>query len=108
MRKRTPVWTGLVLLSAVVILLVACAAQTQVKVGELVTADQAKKVKNLLPPSAYWRVTHGMSMKVAPTDRIDWPPPYREATEKYSAQVRLSPDRRTLVGLRCRRAISST
>src|SRR6516165_1995281 len=98
MRKRTPVWTGLVLLSAVVILLVACAAQTQVKVGELVTADQAKKVKNLLPPSAYWRVTHGMSMKVAPTDRIDWPPPYREATEKYSAQVRLTDDNRSLVG----------
>ena len=39
-----------------------------------------------------------MSLKIAPTERIDWPPPYKEATEKYSAQVRLSPDGRSLVG----------
>ncbi|HYR80404.1 MAG TPA: DUF1329 domain-containing protein, partial [Candidatus Dormibacteraeota bacterium] len=28
----------------------------------------------------------------------DWPPPYKEATEKYSSQVRLSKDGRTVVG----------
>ncbi len=37
-------------------------------------------------------------MKIVPTERIDWPPPYKEATEKYSSQVRLSPDHRSLVG----------
>src|SRR5262249_22568350 len=34
---------------------------------------------------------------VAPS-QIQWPPPYREATEKYSNQVRLSDNHRTLVG----------
>jgi hypothetical protein len=39
-----------------------------------------------------------MSMKIAPTQRVDWPPPYKDATEKYSGQVRLSPDHRSLIG----------
>src|SRR5260370_32450495 len=39
-----------------------------------------------------------MSMKIVPTERVDWPPPYKDATEKYSAQVRLSQDKRSLVG----------
>jgi hypothetical protein len=41
-----------------------------------------------------------VTLKIAPTDRIDWPPPYRETTEKYSAQVKLSPDHRnrSLIG----------
>jgi hypothetical protein len=39
-----------------------------------------------------------MQMKIIPTTRIEWPPPYKEATEKYSGQVRLSEDRRSLVG----------
>ena len=37
-------------------------------------------------------------MKIIPGDRIDWPPPYKDATEKYSSQVRLSHDNRALVG----------
>src|SRR5262249_15840148 len=32
-----------------------------------------------------------MRMNIVPTERSEWPPPYREATEKYSAQVRLPP-----------------
>jgi hypothetical protein len=39
-----------------------------------------------------------MSMQIVPGERIEWPPPYREATEKYAAQVRLSRDHRSLVG----------
>ena len=37
-------------------------------------------------------------MKIVPSGRIDWPPPYKDATEKYASQVRLSKDNRTLVG----------
>ena len=37
-------------------------------------------------------------MKIAPSGEVDWPPPYKDATEKYSAQVRLSRDNRSLVG----------
>jgi len=39
-----------------------------------------------------------MTVKIVPTERIEWPPPYREATEKYSGQVTLTPDRRSLLG----------
>jgi hypothetical protein len=73
-------------------------AAAQVHPGELVTAQDARKVEQLVSPGVYLRVTHGMSMQIVPSERIDWPPPYREATEKYSAQVRLSNDHRSLVG----------
>lgn len=70
----------------------------QVKPGDFITPDNATKVKDLVSPGEYARILHGMSLKIVPTERIDWPPPYKEATEKYSAQVRLSPDGRSLVG----------
>ncbi|HSR56860.1 MAG TPA: DUF1329 domain-containing protein [Candidatus Binataceae bacterium] len=73
-------------------------AVAAVKPGEMITAKNATKVKGLLSPGVYYKVVNGMSMKIVPTARIDWPPPYKDATEKYSAQVRLSNDGRTLVG----------
>jgi hypothetical protein len=39
-----------------------------------------------------------MEMHIVAPGRIEWPPPYKEATEKYSGQVRLSADRRTIEG----------
>jgi len=73
-------------------------ASAQVKPGDFITPDNSSKVKDLLPPGAYLRVEHGMSMKIEPTERIDWPQPYTEATEKYSSQTRLTPDHRSLIG----------
>src|SRR5208337_2198797 len=70
----------------------------QVKPGDFITPDNSYKVKDLLSPGAYMRVEHGMSIKVEPTERIDWPQPYTEATEKYSSQTRLTPDHRSLIG----------
>lgn len=73
-------------------------ALAQVKPGDFITDANAYKVKDLLSPGQYPRVLNGMSIKVAAPIRIDWPPPYQEATEKYSSQVRLSPDGQSLVG----------
>ena len=73
-------------------------ASAQVKPGDFITPDNAYKVKDLVSPGQYLRVMHGMTIKVTPTERIDWPPPYKDATEKYSSQVRLTPDHRSLVG----------
>ena len=70
----------------------------EVKPGDFITPDNANKVKDLVSPGQYLRVLHGMTIKVTPTERIDWPPPYKDATEKYSSQVRLTPDHRSLVG----------
>jgi uncharacterized protein DUF1329 len=70
----------------------------QVMPGDVVTPENAYKVRNLVPPGVYARVLGGMTMRIAASERIEWPPPYREATEKYAPQVRLSADRRSLVG----------
>ncbi len=74
------------------------AAHAQVKPGDHITAQNAAAVKELLSPGVYFAVTKGMEMNIVASKRVDWPPPYQDATEKYSAQVRLSADHRTLVG----------
>jgi Protein of unknown function (DUF1329) len=74
------------------------AARAQVKPGELITPKNAYAVRDLVSPGTYVAVTRGMEMHIVPPGRIDWPPPYLEATEQYSAQVRLSADHRTLIG----------
>jgi len=73
-------------------------ASAQVQPGDFITPDNAYKVKDLVSPGQYLRVMHGMTIAVVPTERIDWPPPYKDATEKYSSQVRLTPDHRSLIG----------
>ena len=66
----------------------------QVKPGDMITVANASKVKDITSPGTYYKVLKGMSMKIIPTGRIDWPPPYKDATERYSAQVRLAADHR--------------
>jgi hypothetical protein len=70
----------------------------QVKPGDFITRDNADKVRDLVSPGVFEKVRYGMSMNIVPTERIEWPPPYKEATEKYSGQVRLSEDRKSIVG----------
>jgi hypothetical protein len=77
---------------------IATSAQAQVKPGQVVTAQNAALVKDLVSPGIYDRVTFGMQMEIVPTGRVDWPPPYKDATEKYSSQVQLSADHRTMIG----------
>ena len=59
--------------------------------GILITADQADKVVDLVSPGNFILVKQGMTMKIVPTDRLEWPPPYKSATEKYSPQVASRP-----------------
>src|SRR5580700_386311 len=74
------------------------AAAELIKPGTKITPANVELIKDLVAPGVFWRAKNGMVMNIVPTERIDWPPPYREATEKYSAQVRLTPDHRSLVG----------
>src|SRR5271157_880243 len=69
-----------------------------VKPGDFITPHNASQVKDLVSPGVFYKVQRGMTMKIVPTTRVDWPPPYKEATEKYSSQVQLSKDHRTVVG----------
>src|SRR5260370_7498787 len=88
----------LALLVALTFIAIAAIARAEVAPGDLITPANAAKVKDLVSPGVYYKVVNGMSVKIVPSGRIDWPPPFKEATEKYSAQVRLSRDNRSLVG----------
>lgn len=74
-----------------VLAILTCAGSlsAQVNPGDLVTKDNASKVATLLSPGNYILVKQGMQMKIVASQRLDWPPPYKAATEKYSAQVAL-------------------
>ncbi|HYB89430.1 MAG TPA: DUF1329 domain-containing protein [Candidatus Binataceae bacterium] len=93
------IWPGasaaIALLTALMFL--AEPAQAQVKPGDFITPENGYKVKEVVSPGVYYKVENGMTMKIVPSEQINWPPPYRDATEKYADQVRLSPDGRTVV-----------
>src|ERR1700734_4224209 len=65
-------------------------AQAAVKPGDVITKDNANKVVELLSPGNYVLVQEGMQLRIVPTDKLDWRPPFKAATEKYSPQVQLN------------------
>ena len=70
----------------------------QVKPGDTITAKNAEQVRALVSPGTFIAVSRGMQMNIVAPSRVMWPPPYQDATEKYSGQVRLAPDHRDLIG----------
>src|ERR1700693_5298010 len=70
----------------------ALPAGAQVKPGDVITPENASKVEGLVSPGNFTLVRQGMTIKIVPTGHLDWPPPYKEATERYSPQVSLSAD----------------
>jgi uncharacterized protein DUF1329 len=73
--------------------LLFCAALAgAVSPGDRFDETSADKVKDLVSPGIDWCVRHGQPITVGETKRIEWPKAYREATEKYAGQVKLSPD----------------
>src|SRR6202046_3346329 len=89
---------GFLVAFASLALMLAAPVAAQVKAGDFITPENESNVKDLVSPGVYYKVQHGMSMKISPTVRIDWPPPYKDVTEKYSSQGRLSKDHRTVGG----------
>jgi Protein of unknown function (DUF1329) len=78
-------------LASTFILFTAALANAQVRPGEIITRQNAPEVVNLVSPGNYVLVRQGMVMKIVPSTHLDWPPPYKAATEQYSPQVTLSP-----------------
>src|ERR1700719_2487313 len=62
------------------------------KPGDLITPENASAVADLVSPGNLYLVKQGMRMKIVPTDHLDYPTPYKNATEKYSSQVSLGSD----------------
>ena len=92
---RTPVWRCNLLI-AVLLLMSSGVGQTEVKPGDTITKDNIAQAEGLLPPFVRWLVERGMPIPVIATRKVEWPKAYREATEKYAAQVKLSADGRNM------------
>ena len=76
----------------VALVLSAGVALADVEPGEVVGKDNLAKAKDLVGPGVTWCINHGMTMKIVPTKKVEWPRAYREATEAHSSQVRLTPE----------------
>ncbi len=81
---------------SVLALLAPAAARADVKPGDRITSANKDQVKDLVSPGVLWCVEHGMPMTIIESKPITLPRAYREATEKYAGQVKLSPDGRRL------------
>jgi hypothetical protein len=71
-------------------------ASADVNPGDRITSANVDKAKDLLSPGMEWCVRRGFPITVVEPQRIEWPRAYREATEKYAAQVSLAADGLTL------------
>src|ERR1051326_816528 len=67
-------------------------ASADVKPGDVVTAANVDAAKDLVSPGLEWAIRHGWPLKIAETKKIAWPKAYKEATEKFSSQVKLASD----------------
>ena len=79
-------------LPALVLAIAGSAARADVAVGDRITAENIDKVKELISPGLEWCIRHGWPITVGETKHVDWLKAYKEATEKYSSQVKLSAD----------------
>jgi hypothetical protein len=71
-------------------------ADADVNPGDTITKDNITQAEALLTPSTRWMVEQGMPMQIIATKKVEWPKAYREATEKYAAQVQIAEDGRDI------------
>ncbi|MGH7967061.1 MAG: DUF1329 domain-containing protein [Candidatus Binatia bacterium] len=80
------------LFAAALMLGAVAPGRADVQPGDTITKANMDQAGDLLIPSIKWFVTQGMPIKVIPYRKVAMPRLYREATEKYAAQVKLSAD----------------
>jgi hypothetical protein len=79
-------------LGAVALTLCAGIARADVAAGDKITDQNIDKVKDLIAPGLEWCIKHGWPITIGETKRIEWQKAYKDATEKYSGQVKLAAD----------------
>jgi hypothetical protein len=57
--------------------------------GTVIDASNVQGFRQFLNPGMLFAVSHGLKIKVMPTERVDWPQQYQQATEQHAAQVSL-------------------
>src|SRR5436853_3437006 len=83
---------GVAVAVALGVALLGLAARAEVAPGDRITDQNIDKVKDLISPGMEWCIKRGFPMTIVEPRRIEWPKAYKEATEKYSGQVKLAPD----------------
>jgi len=78
--KSLKKWSGSLL--ALALLAICTPSFAAVQPGDFITPDKAAQVKELVSPGVFYKVERGMTMKIIAPQRVDWPPPYKDATEK--------------------------
>jgi hypothetical protein len=68
------------------------AARADVAPGDKINAGNIDKVKDYISPGLEWAIKRGFPITISETKRVEWPTAYKEATEKYAPQVKLSAD----------------
>src|SRR5947207_980745 len=71
-------------------------ATADVQPGDTITKENMDKADNLLIPTIMSYVEHGIPIKVIAYRKVELPRLYKEATEKYANQVKISPDGREI------------
>jgi hypothetical protein len=59
------------------------------KPGTEIDRTNVEKFARSLTPAMSYAISHGLSVKVAPSHSVEWPEAYQQATEKYAGQVSL-------------------
>src|SRR5438045_4843701 len=82
--------------AAMAVVMSSGAARADVAPGDKITDQNIDKVKDLISPGLEWCIKHGFPMTIGEPKKVEWPRAYKEATEKYGSQVKLSPDGRSM------------
>ncbi len=75
-----------------VLWLSASEVSADVQPGDVIRPSSAERVRNVVSPGVFWCVERGLPMRRIASRSFEWPPAYKEATEKYASQVRLTSD----------------
>jgi hypothetical protein len=88
---------GIILVAGIMSLTYAGKGTAEVQPGTVITRDTMTQAMGLLTPSMQWFVRQGMPIKVVPYKKVELPKIHKEATEKYSGQVKLSADGKDII-----------
>ncbi len=88
-------WLGSAIAVALVVGVLK-AGWADVKPGDIITKENMAQAEEYLNPSVRWYLEQGLRIEVGEYKKIPWPKAYKEATEKYSGQVKISADGRQI------------
>jgi hypothetical protein len=92
MAKQSGWWYAAVGALTLTFLLSGDVAQADVSPGDKITDANLDQVKDLVSPGMEWCIKHGWPITIVEPKKVEWPKAYKDATEKYSGQVKLSAD----------------